>query len=193
MKNRTPAQKPGSLSAKKSKPSSARRTSGRQSSGLQYQTLEQRLPLDASFEFDAGVLTINGFTGGNDLTVDVGGEITARLDGNNNFQGEPGSFEFPEMNDDGTELGEVLIATGVTELVLNSTGFGAPATQITVNFQNGETLDALTVDTPGDISINGNGNDVDLLTTTLSSNGNVTQSDNRPGVSTSMLIWHRCS
>jgi len=180
MKHRTPA--------KKSNNPSGRRMPRRQASGLQYQTLEQRLPLDASFEFADGVLTINGFTEETNLTITAGPELTATIDGDNWVGDAVGGLDFPNINDDGDEFGNVLIAMNVTDLVVNSTGFGAAPARVSVNFQNGETLNTLSVDTPGNILINANGSEYDLTETTLISDGDLTQSDNRPGISTSNFL-----
>ena len=182
MTKRTDANKCTPLSAKNRKDKKSRSTHRRKSSGLEYQSLEQRLPLDASFSFDGSVLTIDGFNEETQLTVNVGTDLVATIDGDN-FEGDMvGGLEFPEINDDGDELGNRLIATGVTELVVNATGFGAPPVRVTVNFQGSETLDVLDVEVTGNILINSNGNDFTLLETRLAAGGDVTQSNNRPFV-----------
>ncbi len=188
MTKRTPATERTSLSAKNLKDKKPRSSSRRRTGGLQYQSLEQRLPLDASFEFAGGVLTIDGFNEETQLTVTVAGELTATIDGDN-WQGDfvPG-LDFPGINDDGDELGNRLVATDVTELVINSTGFGAPEARAVINFQGGETLDTLAIDVTGNIILNSNGNDFDLLDTTLITDADLTQSNNRPNVSEGITL-----
>jgi hypothetical protein len=188
MIKRTPANKTASPTAKKSKQKSARPSSRRRSSGFQYQTLEQRLPLDASFGFEGGVLTINGFTEETQLTIDAGADVTVRIDGETFLGDQLPGLEFPdiEVTDEGEveSLGDNFVAMGVTELVVNATGFGAPPTNTVINFNGEETIDVLSVNITGTATLNSNGNDYDLVETNLTTGANLVQTDNRPGTST---------
>ena len=176
MKKRRPANTPKSLSNKKSKHPSARPVSRLRSNGLQYQSLEQRLPLDASFAFDGGVLTISNFTEETELTVNAGGDVVATISGGEWVGMNPGVA----VNDDGDQITVMEVA----ELVVSSSGFTAPLTSVVLNVQGGETLDNVTIGVKGDIQINTNGQAFDLSSTELITDGNITQRDNRPGVST---------
>ena len=192
MTKRTHADQPASSPATKSKNKSVRPASRRRPSGLQYESLEQRLPLDASFSFDGSVLTIEGFTEETQLTVNAETDVTVRIDGETFIGDQVPGIEFPdiEINDDGEVdlLGDNFIASGVTELVINGTGFGAPPTNAVINFTSDETLNVLDVNITGTATLNGNGNDYNLDTTTLITGNNLVQTDNRPGVSTGINL-----
>ncbi len=151
MTKRTPANNPTSRRAKKQSLKQARPAARRRTGGLQYQTLEQRLPLDASAAFAGGVLSLSNFTG-NDLEVSFdqnSAELTITLGGDENWRQDPGGVSFPEA-DEG--LGNVLVATGVTSLFIDSNqGFDADLDI------RGLSLTSLSVSNGGDIDITSDG------------------------------------
>ena len=110
------------------------------------------------------------------------------IDGDTFLGDQVPGIEFPDIdiNDDGDveELGDTFIASGVTELVINGTGFGAPIANVVINFTADELLDVLDINVPGNVNLRGNGNAFNLVDTTVITGGDLTQSDNRPGIST---------
>ena len=105
---------------KKSTSPATRNLRNKKSYGLQYQSLEQRLPLDASFSFVAGELTINNFNNDTELTITADGDLIAELDGEE-FMGTAGGGV--AINGD---LDEITV-TGATSLVINSGNGDSPS------------------------------------------------------------------
>lgn len=170
MTKRTPAHTPASQKAKQIKTKKGRPASRRRARGFDYQTLEQRLPLDASVSFAGGLLELSNFTG-NELDVSFNantGELTATIGNNENFRDDPGGVAFPQISDDGTELGPEVVVSGVTDLLINS------GVNLSVELDIADLfLNSLSVRTQGDIDIDSGG--FAAFNTDLISGGNITQ------------------
>ena len=162
---------------KKSTSPTSRNPRKKKSAGLQYQSLEQRLPLDASFTFAGGVLTINSFTNDTALGIEANnGVITASLDGEEFMGNAPGVTP-------NADLDEIEVA-GVTSIFIAS-GNTSPS-DVTFDLREALTLDDLNVNVRGNIQFNSRGNDFNATTTRFVTTGNLTQTDNSPGVATNV-------
>ena len=176
--------------SKKSTSPTSRKLRNNNPHGLQYQSLEQRLPLDASFSFVGGELTLFDFDENSTLFVETDGDIVAELPGQE-WMGDrtiPGITVNDETNDAGdvTGLGDELTVAGVTSLVISSNGRNSPVNSVTFSVEGAETLDNLDINVRGNIQFNSFGNAFNTLTTRFITDGNLTQTDNSNFVATNI-------